>query len=485
MTSGLNVFAIQKADPISFSSLDNLLENDFFFKISRKDFSQDITNSQASLTMLFDPFTLAVSKVFPQIIKIEIYQVDESNNENLISVVNQSYKSTKQLKSTLIKVPLPSLSESSNILIKFYNSEGVEVGIFSTNIQIMNNSVEGNPNAVLEDVVCDDHFGECQMDFIMRNLNLVVSSTKEPATIITKEKSGEYTARIPLASQGSKKVKTVNKIVGASSSGVNKTSKFEFEDTESQVKAEMGWDEITDSLKISFPGSDRSFSFSEEGLLNISQVNQVDSSEELSSLSLQDGDSSQVPIKIEAGDLTTTLVDGAIEYDGDELYFTSRGSRRSLGSSTTTVIGGTGSSTTLTGPTNSLMLKTGANDLTGSGNLDFVAGTLRVANAIVFQSLNSQNFTGPQTIDWSTGNQKRITLDGNTTLSFLNPAGFCSLLLEINQDATGSRTITWPASVLWSGGTAPILSTAPNSIDVVTCFFNGTNYLCQVGLDFQ
>jgi hypothetical protein len=359
------------------------------------------------------------------------------------------------------------------------------VGVFSTNIQIINNTVENNPEIVPDDVDCDENFGECQMDFIMRNLNLVAISTKEPATIITKERTGEYTARIPLASQASKKIKTVNKIVGAVGSGANKTSKFEFEDTESQVKAEMGWDEITDSLKISFPGSDRSFSFSEEGLLNISQANQTNSSQDPSSLSLQDGDSSQVPIKIEAGDLTATLVDGAIEYDGDELYFTSKGSRRTLGSTNTTVVSGGGSSTSLTGPTNSLMLKSGVDSLTGSGNLDFVAGTLRVANAIVFQSLNPQNLSGAQAIDWSTGNQKRITLDGSTTLSFSNPAGFCSLLLEINQDATGSRTITWPASVLWSSGTPPILSTAPNAIDVVTCFFNGTNYLCQAGLDFH
>ena len=409
ITNCLCAFAqLRKVEPVSFNSLDNLLDQDFFLKIDRKDFSQDITNSQAALTILFDPLPLAVSKIFPQIVKIEIYRIDESNHENLISVVNQSYKSSKKLKSTIIKVPLPSLSDSSNILIKFYNSEGLEVGVFSTNIQIINNTVENNPEIVPDDVDCDENFGECQMDFIMRNLNLVAISTKEPATIITKERTGEYTARIPLASQASKKIKTVNKIVGAVGSGANKTRKFEFEDTDSQVKAEMGWDEITDSLKISFPGSDRSFSFSEEGLLNISQANQTNSSQDPSSLSLQDGDSSQVPIKIEAGDLTATLVDGAIEYDGDELYFTSKGSRRTLGSTNTTFVSGGGSSTSLTGPTNSLMLKSGVDSLTGSGNLDFVAGTLRVANAIVFQSLNSQNFTGAQAIDWSTGNQKRL-----------------------------------------------------------------------------
>jgi hypothetical protein len=46
----------------------------------------------------------------------------------------------------------------------------------------------------------------------------------------------------------------------------------------------------------------------------------------------------------------------------------------------------------------------------------------------------------------------------------------------IVQDATGSRTVTWPANVKWpNGGTAPTLSTAANSIDIVAFLYNSTD----------
>jgi len=40
--------------------------------------------------------------------------------------------------------------------------------------------------------------------------------------------------------------------------------------------------------------------------------------------------------------------------------------------------------------------------------------------------------------------------------------------LFITQDATGSRTITWPAAVKWANGVAPTLTTTGTKIDIVT-----------------
>jgi hypothetical protein len=47
----------------------------------------------------------------------------------------------------------------------------------------------------------------------------------------------------------------------------------------------------------------------------------------------------------------------------------------------------------------------------------------------------------------------------------------------ITQDATGSRTMTWPTSFKWPGGTAGVLSTAANSVDlVVATYRSGTGF---------
>lgn len=62
------------------------------------------------------------------------------------------------------------------------------------------------------------------------------------------------------------------------------------------------------------------------------------------------------------------------------------------------------------------------------------------------------------------------TLNANCTFTFTALAsGLASgMVLILTQDGTGSRTVTWPGSVVWPGGSAPTLSTAAASVDVLT-----------------
>jgi len=57
-------------------------------------------------------------------------------------------------------------------------------------------------------------------------------------------------------------------------------------------------------------------------------------------------------------------------------------------------------------------------------------------------------------------------------------------MFKLIQDATGSRTVTWPAAVLWPGGTAPTLSTGANAVDLVALYYDGTNYYGVASLAF-
>jgi hypothetical protein len=71
------------------------------------------------------------------------------------------------------------------------------------------------------------------------------------------------------------------------------------------------------------------------------------------------------------------------------------------------------------------------------------------------------------------GNVYKLTLTANCSFSFTNvpSSGFsCSLSVILIQDSTGSRTVTWPASVKWALGLAPTLSTAANAVDVIQLF---------------
>lgn len=76
-------------------------------------------------------------------------------------------------------------------------------------------------------------------------------------------------------------------------------------------------------------------------------------------------------------------------------------------------------------------------------------------------------------IDCSLGQVYTTTHDANIlTLSFSNihATGATSVTLLLKQDATGGRTIAFPAAAVWHGGTPPTLVTLPNAMNILTFF---------------
>ena len=75
-------------------------------------------------------------------------------------------------------------------------------------------------------------------------------------------------------------------------------------------------------------------------------------------------------------------------------------------------------------------------------------------------------------IDVTTGNVFTLTPDQNTTFTFSNPSPTgksCSFTLVWTQDSS-DRTIAWPASVDWAGGSPPDVTSGAAKIDVYTFF---------------
>lgn len=99
--------------------------------------------------------------------------------------------------------------------------------------------------------------------------------------------------------------------------------------------------------------------------------------------------------------------------------------------------------------------------------------------------IDNGNSSTADTVDWGAGNKQKSTLTGDCTYTFTAPAGPCNLLLRLIQDGTGSRTATWPASVKWPDGTAPTLTTTASAVDIVSFYYDGTNYNGQAGLAFS
>lgn len=111
--------------------------------------------------------------------------------------------------------------------------------------------------------------------------------------------------------------------------------------------------------------------------------------------------------------------------------------------------------------------------------------SLKVTEHAYFGSeVDNGNSGAADTIDWGAGNKQKSTLTGNCTFTFTAPDGPCNLVLKLVQDGTGSRTVTWPASVKWPAGTAPTLTTDAAAVDIITFYFDGTSYFGAALLGF-
>ena|ERR1700742_247870 len=110
------------------------------------------------------------------------------------------------------------------------------------------------------------------------------------------------------------------------------------------------------------------------------------------------------------------------------------------------------------------------------GILPIILNTKNTYNAQ--QNFGAAALIDGDTIDWNLDTQQvaYVTLEGNRTLA--NPTNLVdggTYILQILQDATGSRTLGYGNVYKWPGGIAPILSTDANSIDILTFFSDGIN----------
>lgn len=115
-------------------------------------------------------------------------------------------------------------------------------------------------------------------------------------------------------------------------------------------------------------------------------------------------------------------------------------------------------------------------------------GAVALSDTNVWSALNTfsktivgtrQTYTGiigTTTFDLSLGNVVEFTFAaGNETIALSNIKDGTFYSIDMIQDAGGSRTATWPATVKWVAGTPPTLSTGANQRDTFFFHSNGTN----------
>lgn len=80
-------------------------------------------------------------------------------------------------------------------------------------------------------------------------------------------------------------------------------------------------------------------------------------------------------------------------------------------------------------------------------------------------------------VNWANGASQFVTLTADATVSFTGGTAGNTYYLRIQQGGYGlKRVVGWPTNIVWNGGSVPTISTAAWTVDVIGCYYDGTNY---------
>lgn len=110
---------------------------------------------------------------------------------------------------------------------------------------------------------------------------------------------------------------------------------------------------------------------------------------------------------------------------------------------------------------------------TTNNSIEFNAGTY---TPIQFYTPSAST---TETLDLSKGNIHFITMPaGNITIAISNVSVGQAFIVDITQDGTGSRTVSWFSAIRWTGGTPPMLTTTAGQRDTL-------GFICVSGGDYD
>lgn len=119
-----------------------------------------------------------------------------------------------------------------------------------------------------------------------------------------------------------------------------------------------------------------------------------------------------------------------------------------------------------------------------SANLTFDGSSLTVSGSAATPPVAVTFSATAMTVNCVLSNVFTTTFTANVTVAptISNPQDGQTINWFITQDATGGRTMTWPTSFKWPGGSAGVLSTGANAVDLVTATYRSATGFWYVSL---
>ncbi|CDX19502.1 hypothetical protein MPLA_1190026 [Mesorhizobium sp. ORS 3359] len=165
----------------------------------------------------------------------------------------------------------------------------------------------------------------------------------------------------------------------------------------------------------------------------------------------------------DAGDTITIAASGGSSYT-DEMARDAIGAALVAGSNVTITVNDGADTITIAATGASVSFASATEIRTGTEAAKAIAPDQLVASAA------PQTLTDGATISWdmAAGFNAKVTITNNRTMAApTNPKVGLSYALEVIQDGTGGRTMTWNAAFDWGSAGAPTLSTGAGKRDLV------------------
>ena len=228
-------------------------------------------------------------------------------------------------------------SPTKNIEFDIYDTAGNVINTYKTTISAINieSQVSGSTGINIAEAECDgETFGECQIDYLLQRVQFEAKPQRQASTRVVKTNDGLYKITFPFPRNQFKflgrKVRRKTKDNfetgpgDGTGAGVN-----DFGETLNISTINIG-DSLSESQFITY-GANGELIFNDNLFLDLEGKLGVGVNPPLAWLHVRNGDALYPSVKIGQGPLTTLPVDGAIEYDGTNLYFTVGSTRNILG----------------------------------------------------------------------------------------------------------------------------------------------------------
>ena len=153
-------------------------------------------------------------------------------------------------------------------------------------------------------------------------------------------------------------------------------------------------------------------------------------------------------------------------------------------SGNTTIAGTLGVTGTISGPVSATTLAA-SSTVSGAGFSTYLASPPAIGTTAPAGGRFTFAHTAPvavtfnattMAVDCALSNVFTTTFTANVTVAptISNPKDGQTINWFITQDGTGGRTMTWPSSFKWPGGTAGVLSTAINAVDMLVATYRSS-----------